>query len=165
MLWFVTLQSALTWTLSSHPLNTNMCNAIVDSIWYRNITLATHHPLLKMCFTVKIDRIAPLVANPPTTTSTILPTNKNKKKKERYLFYTWHVTCDTWHMTHATRWEEVNLLSKFQLSSSYVLGVRGDMWQLTCDTWYMTHDTWHVTRDTWHVTRCARWTFSQNFGL
>ena len=41
------LRSALTWTLSSHPLNTNLWNAIVGSIWYRNITLVTHLPLLK----------------------------------------------------------------------------------------------------------------------
>ena len=35
--------------------------------------------------------------------------------------YTWHVTCDMWHLTCATWWE-VNILSKFQLHSSYGLG-------------------------------------------
>ena len=31
---------------------------------------------------------------------------------------TWHVTCDMWHT-----WWRVNILSKFQLPSSYALGV------------------------------------------
>ena len=35
---------------------------------------------------------------------------------------TWHVTCDMWHMTHHT-WSEVNILSKFQLSSFNGLGI------------------------------------------
>ena len=35
----------------------------------------------------------------------------------------WHVTCDTWQVTH-DMWGEVNLLSKFQLSSFYGLGVK-----------------------------------------
>ena len=38
----------------------------------------------------------------------------------------WYVTCDTLHMT-GERWEEVNLLSKFQLPSFQGLGVRGYM--------------------------------------
>ena len=58
------------------------------------------------------------------------------------------VTHDTWHRS-GDRWEEVNLLSKFQLPSSYSLGVTGDMWHMTCDTW--------------HVTGMGRLTFSQNF--
>ena len=33
---------------------------------------------------------------------------------------TWHVTCDTWHLTCDMFWG-VNILSKFQLSSSYSL--------------------------------------------
>ena len=49
------------------------------------------------------------------------------------------MTCDSW--------EEVNLLSKCQLPSSYGLGVRGDMWHLTCDTWNVTHDIWHASHD------------------
>ena len=78
----------------------------------------------------------------------------------------WHVTCDMWHMTHDTwhktldmwhmtydRWEEVNLLSKCQLPSSYGLGVRDDMWHLTCDTWHVTPDTWHMTPNIWDVSR------------
>ena len=41
----------------------------------------------------------------------------------------WHKTCDTWQMKHDTwhltsdMWWGVNILSKFQLSSSYNLGV------------------------------------------
>jgi hypothetical protein len=34
---------------------------------------------------------------------------------------TWHLTCDMWHMTCDTWWR-VNILSKFQLPSSYVFG-------------------------------------------
>ena len=33
------------------------------------------------------------------------------------------LTCDMWHVTQ-DRWKEVNLLSKFQLPSSYRLGVK-----------------------------------------
>ena len=36
---------------------------------------------------------------------------------------TWYVTRDTWHITH-DRWREVNPLSKFNLPSSYGLGVK-----------------------------------------
>ena len=35
----------------------------------------------------------------------------------------WHMTCDSWSVTR-DRWEEVNLLSKLQLPSSYGLGVK-----------------------------------------
>ena len=58
-----------------------------------------------------------------------------------------HMRQGTWHMT-GDRWEEVNVLSKCHLPSSYSLGVTGDMWHLTCDTWHTTHDTWYVSHDT-----------------
>ena len=35
----------------------------------------------------------------------------------------WHLTPGMWHMTR-DRWGQVNLLSNFQLSSSYGLGVK-----------------------------------------
>ena len=35
---------------------------------------------------------------------------------------TWHMTRDTWHLT-SDNWRGVNILSKFQLPSSYGLGV------------------------------------------
>ena len=59
---------------------------------------------------------------------------------------TWHVTHDTWHVT-CERWEQVNLLSKFQLPSSYGLGGKGDM----------SPDNWHVTCHTWHVSGDKQW--------
>ena len=69
------------------------------------------------------------------------------------------MTSDTWFLTHDPWWwEDVNILSKFQLHTSYGLVVAGDMWHLT-------PDMWHVTHDTWHVALCRRWTFSQNFSL
>ena len=37
------------------------------------------------------------------------------------------------------RWEEANLLSKFQLPSSYGLGVIGDMLHVTGDICHVTH--------------------------
>ena len=46
-----------------------------------------------------------------------------KKQKQQKTCYRWHMTCDWWHMTHY-RWGEVNILSKFQLPSSYALGVK-----------------------------------------
>ena len=36
------------------------------------------------------------------------------------------------------RWEEVNHLTKFQLPSSYGLGVTGDMRHLKCDSGHLT---------------------------
>ena len=64
-----------------------------------------------------------------------------------------------------------------ELPSSYSLGVRGDMWHLTCDTWHLTCDTWHLTPEIWHltpdmwhmtydmchVTHRGWWTLCQNF--
>ena len=61
------------------------------------------------------------------------------------------------------RLEGVNLLSKFQLPSSYCLGVIGDMWHLKCYTWHLRCDTWQMICGTWHVTGGRQWTFSQNF--
>ena len=47
------------------------------------------------------------------------------RKKKKVTCDTWHVTRDTWHLTpdmwHVTRLGEVKILSKFQLSSSYLL--------------------------------------------
>ena len=73
-----------------------------------------------------------------------------------------HITHDTRHMT-SDRWEEVNILLKFQLPSSYGLGVRGDIWHVTCDTWHMTRDMWHLTYDMCHVTHRGWWRVCQNF--
>ena len=42
------------------------------------------------------------------------------KKKWHITRDTWHMTCDTWHVTHGGG--GVNILSKFQLPSSYRLG-------------------------------------------
>ena len=42
------------------------------------------------------------------------------------------------------RWQEVNLISKFQLQSTNGLGVRGDMWYLAPDTWHLICVTWHT---------------------
>ena len=58
----------------------------------------------------KLDGIGQFITDHPQTSSTII----NEKK-----CYMWHMTCDTWHMTH-------------------------DMWHMTCDTWHVTHDMWHV---------------------
>ena len=57
-----------------------------------------------------------------------------QKKSYERLFYlkkkytggkcdTWHVTGDTYHVTH-NMWWEVNITSKFQLPSSYSFGVK-----------------------------------------
>ena len=35
----------------------------------------------------------------------------------------WHVTCDTWHVICDT-WKDVNILSKFQVPSSYGFGLK-----------------------------------------
>ena len=50
------------------------------------------------------------------SSSTAFPIKKNKNKWH-LTCDTWHVKCDIWHVAHEM-WEEVNLLSKFQRSSS-----------------------------------------------
>ena len=57
----------------------------------------------------------------------------------------------------------VNLLSKALLPSSYGLGVRGDMWHMTCATWHLTPDMWHLTHDMFHLTHRGWWTLCKNF--
>ena len=67
-----------------------------------------------------LNRVAPLVTDPPPNSFTTL-----SKRKE-----IWPLTCDIWHMAYGIwhviydRWREVNLLSKFQLPSSYGFGMK-----------------------------------------
>ena len=86
-----------------------------------------------------------LITDPPTTNSNTW--KKNEKNMARDM---WLMTHDMWHMTH-DRWEEKNLLRKYQLPSSYGLGVICDKWHLTWDTWHLTWDMWHMTCNIWHV--------------
>ena len=70
-----------------------------------------------------------MITNPPPISFTTLSEKNNKKKiKKNYML---HVRCDTWHVTRDT-WRDtwhmtcdmfggVNILSKFQLPSSYSL--------------------------------------------
>ena len=75
------------------------------------------------------------------------------------------MTCNTWHMT-CDRWEEVKLLFKFQLPSSYGSRIRGDMWHLTCETWHVTSDIWHVSCDTQGVMKIAsKFHVASSYGL
>ena len=80
---------------------------------------------------MKLDRVG-LVDNRPSIDKLYQFVKKKKKKKTRDM---WHVTCDTWHMTHDT-WHVtcdmlwgVNILSKFQLPSSFGVGV-SQIWAL-----------------------------------
>ena len=63
----------------------------------------------------------------------------------------WYVTLDQGLQTR-DMWEKMKILSKFQLPSSYGLGVSGDMWQLTFDTLHLTSDIWPMTHNICHVT-------------
>ena len=71
----------------------------------------------------KLDGVGP-VDNRPSTDKVYHFSKKNKKNKT---CDTWHVTCDTWHVTHDMWYVThdtfggVNILSKFQLPSSYCL--------------------------------------------
>ena len=80
---------------------------------------------------VKLDGVGP-VDNRPSTFKLHHFVQKKKKKEEEekiwhLTFDMWHVTCNTWHVTHdmwhMTRdmFGGVNILSKFQLPSSYGL--------------------------------------------
>ena len=69
----------------------------------------------------KLDRVSP-VNNKSSTNKLHHFVQKKKKRKKK-----WHVTCDMWHVTRDT-WHViratfggVNILSKFQLPSSYRL--------------------------------------------
>ena len=87
----------------------------------------------------KLDGYAPLTTDSPPTSSTPLSNFFYVKKKllkcQRNNFFTcdrWQVTRDTWQLTRDTwhvtldMWHVwgVNILSKFQLPSSYVLWVK-----------------------------------------
>ena len=54
----------------------------------------------------------------------------------------WQVTFGMWH----DAWKDLNILSKFQVSCLYNLGVKMtfNIWHLTCDTWRMTCDMWQM---------------------
>ena len=71
-------------------------------------------------------------------------------------FDRWGEKLDIWYVT-VDRCEEVNLLSKFQLSSSYGFGVRGDTWHR-----HLTPEMWHITYDMCHMTHRGWWTLCQN---
>ena len=97
------------------------------SFWLRETYSSAKETILSVIFTNilefnKLDGVAPLMTDPPPISSTTLSEKKKKKKCD-----TWHVTCDTWHVTgdtgHGTRdtFGGVNILSKFQLLSSYRL--------------------------------------------
>ena len=100
-----------------------------------------------------------------------------KKKSDMWhvTFDTWHVTHDTWHMACDMLWR-VNILSKFQLPSSYGLWFNiswrlgGKGWRTdwlnhvgVCRTAPATpglliigtrdtcHGAWHLTQDMWQV--------------
>ena len=91
-----------------------------------------HFFLSCFVFLSKLDGVGP-VDNRPSTDKLhhFAQKKKRKKKKKKNMWHvtrdtwhvthnTWHVTCDTWHVTRDT-FGGVNILSKFQLSSSYRL--------------------------------------------
>ena len=74
----------------------------------------------------KLDGVGP-VHNRPSTDK-LQHFVQKKKKKWQVTCDMWHVTCDMWHVTRGTLWHVtrdmfwgVNILSKFQLPSSYRL--------------------------------------------
>ena len=73
----------------------------------------------------KLDGVGP-VDNRPSTDKLhqIVRKKRRRKKRRKKLWHVthdmWHVTCDTWHVTHDTL-GGMNILSKFQLPSSYCL--------------------------------------------
>ena len=86
----------------------------------------------------KLDGVGP-VDNRPSTDKLHHFVHKKKKKKSDTWHVTrdmWHVTCDMWHVTrdtwHMTRdlFGVVNILSKFQLPSSYLLFVIYDIMKI-----------------------------------
>ena len=71
---------------------------------------------VKLQFLWKLDGVGP-VDNRPSTNKL---QHFVKKKMWHVTCDMWHVTCDTWHVTRDT-FGGVDILSKFQLSSSYRL--------------------------------------------
>ena len=88
-----------------------------------------YYYLISICQIVKPDRVGP-VDNTPSTKKLHNFVKKKREKKKKMWHVTrdtwhmtcdmWHVTCDTWHMT-CYMFGGVNILSKFQLPSSYCL--------------------------------------------
>ena len=84
-------------------------------------------PLLSITFPqgfqIKLDGVGPLDSRPSANKPSADKLHQIVKKKSDI----WHMTCDTWHVTHDT-WHVtrdtlggMNILSKFQLPSSYRL--------------------------------------------
>ena len=74
-------------------------------------------------FSSSLYTLARLITDPQTTSSNTLSKKQKQKTTSDMTHDMWHMTRDTWHghMTCDTWWG-VNILSKFQLPSSYGLG-------------------------------------------
>ena len=101
-------------------------------------------------FTNEIFNICQIVIKALVYLEGVGPIDNRPSTKFLYLLVKKNWTHDIWHVTY-DRWEEVNLLLKCQLPSSYHLVNRGDMWHLTCDTWHITPDIWYLTCDNRHT--------------
>ena len=71
----------------------------------------------------KLDRVAPLIKDPPQTNFTTLSGKRRRKKMWHVTCGTWHVACGTWHVACGT-WH-----------------VTHDKLHVTCDMWHMKCDT------------------------
>ena len=72
----------------------------------------------------------------------------------------WHIKCEMRYVK-CDRLGEVNLLSKFQLLSSYCFWITIDIWHATPDTWHLPCDTWHMTCVTLHTGPRGSWKLCQ----
>ena len=120
--------------LSSLYLVSLMWSIFTDSVYKSrcpwNVVCCAFHAFIFECVITSIynlDGVRPVDNRPSTDKLHHLVRKKKKKKKWHVTCDTWHVTrdmwhmtCGTWHLTRDTFWG-VNILSKFQLPSSYCL--------------------------------------------
>ena len=117
---------------------------------------------------MKLDGVG-LVGNRPSTEKLKHFVEKKREKIREKISNTWYMLHirDMWRVT-CSLWLWVNLLSNYQVTSSYCFGVACDMWHVTpvtwqmiCDMWLVTPNTWQMICDMWHIS-CVIWHVSHD---
>ena len=123
-------------TINEHTVDKVFYQTLKWSLWPRQLFAISHAFWTFICYInyrMEIDYVNTrivgplLITDPPTTSSVTL-----SKKSDM-----WHMTCDMWHVTHdiwritCETWWGLNILSKFQLLSSF--GLAGKViWRSGC---------------------------------
>ena len=110
--------ACISWCLELHSTNMTNLSGYMQLFMWKTTLKSMHSQMFGIYFNKK-NGVGP-VDNRPS------PAKLHHFVREK-INKLWHMTCDTWHVTH-DMWHvtcdifgEVNILSKFQLPSSYCL--------------------------------------------